>query len=57
MELCHGKIDLMLDLKEQGSEFNTRLSAEVRSWGDLRRIIFGIRIPNSVRDTGVVYRT
>jgi hypothetical protein len=49
LELCHGKIDLVLDLKEQDSEFNTRLAAEVQAWGDLRRIIFGVRTTAQAR--------
>ena len=31
------------------SRFNSRLSAEVRSWGDLRRIIFGVRTTAQAR--------
>ena len=43
LELCHGKIDVMLDLKESGQPYAERIAALVRKHGEPKRIVLGIR--------------
>jgi glycerophosphoryl diester phosphodiesterase len=43
LELCRGKIDLLLDLKEQGAIYAEAVAAEVRDHGDPKRTIIGVR--------------
>ena len=43
LELCKGKIDLVLDLVETGEPYAKQVAAEVRQHGDPKRIILGIR--------------
>lgn len=49
LELCHGKVYLMLDLKEQDAAFNEKLAAEVQAYGDRKRLIFGVRTATQAR--------
>lgn len=42
-EACRGKIDLLLDLKEQGDEYDRRVVAVVREYGDPTKTIVGVR--------------
>jgi glycerophosphoryl diester phosphodiesterase len=41
--LCKGKIDVLLDLKQQGDEYNTAVVAEVKAHGSPKRTIVGVR--------------
>ncbi len=41
--LCRGKIDLLLDLKEQGQGYAEQVAGEVRRFGDPRKTIVGVR--------------
>jgi glycerophosphoryl diester phosphodiesterase len=49
LELCKGKIDVMLDLKEQGESYAKKVAAEVRKHGDPRRTVLGIRSVEQAR--------
>lgn len=40
---CRGKIDLLLDLKEQGDEYDRRVVSIIREHGDPERTIVGVR--------------
>ncbi|MCB1120773.1 MAG: glycerophosphodiester phosphodiesterase family protein, partial [Verrucomicrobiae bacterium] len=44
-ELCRGKIDLFLDLKEQGESYDRQVAAVIRNHGDPARTLVG---PHSV---------
>ena len=50
LELCKSHVDLLLDLKEQTTEFNQALAREVRVHGDSRRTIFGVRTGEQARE-------
>ncbi len=41
--VCRGKIDLLLDLKEQGEPYARRVAAVIQQDGDPRRTIVGVR--------------
>ncbi len=41
--LCRGKIDLLLDLKEQGDEYDRNVVRVIRACGDSNRTIVGVR--------------
>ncbi len=41
--LCRGKIDVLLDLKEQGETYAKSVAREVRQHGDPKRTIVGVR--------------
>ncbi len=43
LELCRGKIDVLLDLQEPGEEYARRIATEVRAHGEPRRTLLGIR--------------
>ncbi len=43
LQLCRGKINVLLDLKEQGDEYNKAVSQEVIKFGDPQRVIVGVR--------------
>ena len=43
LSLCRGKIDLLLDLKEQGQGYAEQVAGEVRRFGDPRKTIVGVR--------------
>jgi len=40
---CKGKIDLLLDLKEQGEEYDRKVVGIIRKYGDPSRTIVGVR--------------
>lgn len=40
---CRGKIDLLLDLKEQGDEYDRKVVGIIRKYGDPTRTIVGVR--------------
>jgi glycerophosphoryl diester phosphodiesterase/outer membrane protein assembly factor BamB len=40
---CRGKIDLLLDLKEQGDEYDRHVASVIRKHGDPKRTIVGVR--------------
>lgn len=40
---CRGKIDVLLDLKEQGAEYDAAVAALVKKQGEPRRTIIGVR--------------
>lgn len=42
-ELCRGKIDLLLDLKEQGDGYDRKVVQVIRAAGDPARTIVGVR--------------
>ncbi|WP_425615046.1 glycerophosphodiester phosphodiesterase [Anatilimnocola sp. NA78] len=42
-DVCRGKIDLLLDLKETGDEYAERVAAVIRKSGDEARTIVGVR--------------
>ncbi len=43
LELCRGKVDVLLDLKEQGAAYDQAVMKEVRQHGEPNRTIFGTR--------------
>lgn len=43
LELCKGKMDVMLDLKEMSEEYAAKIAAEVRKHGNPKEIVLGIR--------------
>jgi glycerophosphoryl diester phosphodiesterase len=43
LDLCRGKIDVLIDLQEPGEDYCRRIAAEVRAHGEPRRIVLGIR--------------
>lgn len=43
LELCRGKIDVLLDLQEPGEDYAKRITDEVRKHGEPKRIVLGIR--------------
>ena len=47
--LCKGKIDVLLDLKQQGDEYNTAVVAEVKTHGSPKRTIVGVRSVDQAR--------
>ncbi len=49
LELCHGKIDVLLDLKEQGETYAEAVAQEVRNHGDAGRVIIGVRSVEQAR--------
>lgn len=42
-ESCRGKIDLLLDLKEQGDEYDRKVVGIIQKHGDPKRTIVGVR--------------
>ena len=49
LELCGGKIDVLLDLKEQGDAFDEHVVDVVRKHGEPRRTIVGVRSVEQAR--------
>ena len=49
LQLCRGKIDVLLDLKEQGLEYAKQVAQEVRTFGDPRKTIVGVRSVEQAR--------
>lgn len=43
LELCKGRIDVMLDLKETGDDYAARVAAEVNQFSDPKQILLGVR--------------
>jgi glycerophosphoryl diester phosphodiesterase len=43
LEVGKGKIGVMIDLKEDGEEYVKTIAAEVRAFGEQRRLILGVR--------------
>jgi glycerophosphoryl diester phosphodiesterase len=43
LQLCKGKMHVMLDLKESGQKYAEQITAEVREHGDPKEIVLGIR--------------
>ena len=49
LELCRGKIDVLLDLQEPGEEYARRIADEVRRHGDPKRTVLGVRSVDHAR--------
>ena len=49
LELCRGKIDALIDLKEQGQDYARRVAAVVREHGEPGRTILGVRSVEQAR--------
>lgn len=49
LELCKGLVDVLLDLKETGEEYDERVATEVRKHGDPKRTVIGVRSPEQAR--------
>lgn len=49
LELCKGKIDIMLDLKETGEPYAEKVAALVRKHGEPKRIVLGVRSVGQAR--------
>ncbi len=47
--ICRGKIDLLLDLKEQGEEYDRKVVASIREFGDPAETIVGVRSVEQVK--------
>lgn len=43
LTLCRGKVDVLLDLKEDGNDYVRRVMAAIQTHGDARRVIVGVR--------------
>jgi len=50
LEACHGKIDVLLDLKEQGDEYTQRVVRLIQTKGEPRRTIVGVRSLEQARE-------
>lgn len=50
LKACRGKIDVLLDLKESGSEYNHRVINLVKQVGDPARTIVGVRSVEQARE-------
>ena len=50
LALCRDQIDLLLDLKVQGSEFNQKVAREIRAYGSMKRTIIGVRSAEQARE-------
>ena len=42
-QLCRGRIDLLLDLKEQGEGYDRKVAAVIREHGDPSKTLIGVR--------------
>jgi glycerophosphoryl diester phosphodiesterase len=49
LQLCCGRIDVLLDLKEQGAAYADQVAREVRAHGDPERTILGVRSVEQAR--------
>lgn len=49
LEVCKGKIDVMLDLKEQGDAYAEKVAALVHKHGEPKRIVLGVRSVEQAR--------
>ncbi|MBW3541072.1 MAG: exo-alpha-sialidase [Planctomycetes bacterium] len=49
LNMCEGKIDVLLDLKLQGDEFARAVAAEVKAHGSPKRTIVGVRSVEQAR--------
>jgi glycerophosphoryl diester phosphodiesterase len=49
LELCKGKIDVMLDLKETGKEYAAKVAALVRKHGNPKETVVGVRSVEQAR--------
>jgi len=49
VQACRGKIDLLLDLKEQGDIYDRRVADVIRQDGDPQRTIVGVRTVDQAR--------
>ncbi len=49
LEVCKGKIDVMLDLQEKGEQYGEKVAAEVHKYGDPKRTVLGIRTVEHAR--------
>ncbi len=49
LELSKGKIGVMIDLKEEGEEYVKKITAEVREFGEPKRLVLGIRSVESAK--------
>jgi glycerophosphoryl diester phosphodiesterase len=49
LELCRGKIDVLLDLKEQGETYASAVARDVQAYGDATRTIAGVRSVEQAR--------
>jgi glycerophosphoryl diester phosphodiesterase len=49
LEVCRGKIDVLLDLKEQGQTYIDRVVHEVITHGEPARTIVGVRTPEQAK--------
>lgn len=49
LELCKGKIDVLLDLKEEGKDYDHFVSQDVLKYGDPKRTILGVRSAQQAR--------
>jgi hypothetical protein len=43
LQLCHGKIDVLLDLQESGQAYADKVAALVRKYGEPKRTVLGVR--------------
>jgi glycerophosphoryl diester phosphodiesterase len=43
LELSKGKIAVMIDLKEDGEEYTKQIAAQVREFGEPKRVVLGVR--------------
>lgn len=50
LQECRGKIDVLLDLKESGSQYNNRVINLVKQLGDPKRTIVGVRSVEQARE-------
>jgi glycerophosphoryl diester phosphodiesterase len=50
LKACKGRIDVLLDLKEQGNAYNAAVVKEVKQYGDPRGIVVGVRSVEQARE-------
>ena len=49
LELCQGKVAVLIDLKETGEEYAAKIAAEVRAKGDPKTVVIGVRSVEQVK--------
>lgn len=49
LQVCKGKTDILLDLKESGDDYDNKVATEVTKYGDSRRIVVGVRSVEQAR--------
>ena len=49
LQYCKGRIDVVLDLKEDGDKYRSQVVAEVQRYGEEARVIVGVRSRDHIK--------